>query len=103
MENISFTDRVKNEEVLNRVKEERNIPFNRRLGGPQRWNGCFRQKNNHLPLSKIEQRFLGHQQVFQLNTVSYRGCRNISSVILRIRKKHYMERKYCFQKITEMS
>jgi hypothetical protein len=33
MEKISWTDRVRNEEELQRVKEERNIPANNKIEG----------------------------------------------------------------------
>jgi hypothetical protein len=35
------------------------IPFNRRLGGPQKRSGRYGEENNPLPLPGIEPRFLG--------------------------------------------
>jgi hypothetical protein len=44
MEKISWTDRVRNEEVLHRVKEERNIVHTIK-GINANWNGHFLRRN----------------------------------------------------------
>jgi hypothetical protein len=58
MENISWTDRVRNEKVLHRVKEERNIlhTIKRRKVG---WIGCILCRNcilKHIIEGKIDGR-----------------------------------------------
>jgi hypothetical protein len=47
MENISWTDCVRNVEVLHRVKEERNIPHTIK-GRKANWIGHILRRNCHL-------------------------------------------------------
>jgi hypothetical protein len=44
---ISWTDRVRNEEVLHRVKEERNI-LHKTKGRKTNWIGHILRRNRHL-------------------------------------------------------
>jgi len=57
MEEVSWTDRVRNEEVLQRVQEERNIPHTEKRKAY--WIGHIWCRNcllRHVPQTKIEGR-----------------------------------------------
>ena len=68
MENISLSDRVRNDEVLHRVKEERNI-LDRVKRGKVNWIGYFLLRNcllKHVIEGRIERTIRRRMRCVQL-------------------------------------